>query len=505
MLLDVYIKLTSGRVFHMPVSAYETVRAVCEKVATEEGVSASCLRLKYTGKVLNKDHTMDYLGVRPETILKADIIQTKSLTILIKCPAGETIPLTIQNITTLSEIIARIKDKQDKQGPTDSKIYKMKLKGKFLSGDRTLAEDLGIEDEGVLELVEQAAAATYNEEEVVEEELDQATLDELLANFADGLDKNRKVEVVFSFDTTGSMYGSLSEVRNKLDTTVSRLLRDIPSIRIGIMSHGDYCDQNIYVIRSIDLTSNTDDLLGYINNVPRTGGEGPYACYEWVLHKAQELSWSEDAAKALVIIGDVKPHAVSHTDQRINWHEELDKLCKMDIKIYGVQVTNYGSDKYFYKEMAARSNGAYIKFQHFNYLTDMFLAVCYREAGEEQLQQYAEEVKQEGRMTEELTDMFTQLEENPTKSTTEKSEDDTEENKEDDGPRYVQEPWWDPELDHGQPVYTYSLEEDCWTRFGTSFSTPAVGSSQLNNQTGSRIRRSMRWKGKKGSKRCAIM
>ena len=51
------------------------------------------------------------------------------------------------------------------------------------------------------------------------------------------------------------------------------------------------------------------------------------------MHKARDLSWSQDAAKALVMIGDVKPHAVSHTDQRINWHDELDKLCQMGIKV----------------------------------------------------------------------------------------------------------------------------------------------------------------------------
>ena len=46
-----------------------------------------------------------------------------------------------------------------------------------------------------------------------------------------------------------------------------------------------------------------------------------------------------------------------------------------------------------------------------------FHVVCYREAGEAQLQQYAEEVTQDGRMTEELTDMFKQLKDKP--STTE--------------------------------------------------------------------------------------
>ncbi len=55
--------------------------------------------------------------------------------------------------------------------------------------------------------------------------------------------------------------------------------------------------------------------------------------YEWVLHKAQQLEWSENAAKALVVIGDAVPHAVSYTDQKINWHTELDVLRGMGIKV----------------------------------------------------------------------------------------------------------------------------------------------------------------------------
>ncbi len=55
--------------------------------------------------------------------------------------------------------------------------------------------------------------------------------------------------------------------------------------------------------------------------------------YEWVLHKAQQLEWSEHSAKALVMIGDALPHEVSYTDQKINWHNELDILKGMGIKV----------------------------------------------------------------------------------------------------------------------------------------------------------------------------
>ena len=56
-------------------------------------------------------------------------------------------------------------------------------------------------------------------------------------------------------------------------------------------------------------------------------------CYEWALRKGQQMDWSEDSAKAFVMIGDCEPHCVSYTDQRVNWHEELDVLAGMGVKV----------------------------------------------------------------------------------------------------------------------------------------------------------------------------
>ena len=38
------------------------------------------------------------------------------------------------------------------------------------------------------------------------------------------------------------------------------------------MAHGDYCDYDTYVIRSIDLTSDVDALVNFVSDIPSTGG-----------------------------------------------------------------------------------------------------------------------------------------------------------------------------------------------------------------------------------------
>ena len=60
------------------------------------------------------------------------------------------------------------------------------------------------------------------------------------------------VEIAFSFDTTGSMYACLGEVRRTLKETITRLQKDIPGIRIAVIAHGDYCDQgSSYVTKQV--------------------------------------------------------------------------------------------------------------------------------------------------------------------------------------------------------------------------------------------------------------
>jgi hypothetical protein len=49
--------------------------------------------------------------------------------------------------------------------------------------------------------------------------------------------RGEKVEIVFSFDTTGSMYPCLAEVRRKLTEVITRLKRDVPGIRRDLVTN----------------------------------------------------------------------------------------------------------------------------------------------------------------------------------------------------------------------------------------------------------------------------
>lgn len=278
---------------------------------------------------------------------------------------------------------------------------------------------------------------------------------ELLSNFASGA-SSANVEIVFCFDTTGSMSACLAEVRTKLQEIVSRLLTDIPNIRIGIIAHGDYCDSfSSYVINKCDLCADVTKLLDFVQNTGSTGGGDSPECYELALRTAVcEISWTPGYSKALVMIGDEVPHPPSYTTEKINWFEELDKLAEMDVKVYGVRALNSVHSIPFMKKWLLEAGAISIHFSNFHLIVDMFLAICYRESSPEQLSQFQNEIQAEGRMDAELQSVFTTLAQpNQEKSSESKNR--------------SNEPWFDlTQSQHWLPSFSYDASQGHWIPTG---------------------------------------
>ncbi|MCC5621391.1 vWA domain-containing protein [Nostoc sp. CHAB 5715] len=219
--------------------------------------------------------------------------------------------------------------------------------------------------------------------------------------------RSNNIEIVFSFDTTGSMYPCLTQVRRKIKNTVTRLIDEIPLIRIGIIAHGDYCDAgSTYVTKIFNISGDVDAICDFVQNVEPTGGGDAPECYELVLHESQSLSWSKSATKSLVLIGDDIPHPPAHNPKKLNWRKELDKLAEAEITVYGVQALNRLHATPFYQELAEKSGGFHINLDQFSYISDLFLAVCYQQSSNDQLQAYEQEVIDQGRMSRGLNKIF---------------------------------------------------------------------------------------------------
>lgn len=206
------------------------------------------------------------------------------------------------------------------------------------------------------------------------------------------------LEVAISFDTTGSMYGVLEEVRAKVKDLAQRLQADIPGIRIAVIAHGDYCDADKYIVKWIDFGASLPELCDFVEKVDRTyGGDGP-ECYELVLKRArEELSWTPGSQRVLVMIGDDEPHPVGYTYNKkkyyIDWKEECELLKQMGAKVYGVQSGSDSGATKFFSKMAELTLGRHVNLTNFSSIFDFLMMICYREGNPDMLPVYASEVR----------------------------------------------------------------------------------------------------------------
>lgn len=219
------------------------------------------------------------------------------------------------------------------------------------------------------------------------------------------------IDVCLTFDTTGSMYPCLTQVRRVQSQLVKRLFKDIPNLRVAVIAHGDYCDAgNPYVTKIMNFSTDKGKLCKFIENVePTYGGDAP-ECYELVLHEARALNWGTGRAKVIVMIGDDVPHGPTYhqNTKKIDWRNELGLLLEMGINVYGVHAMPgiRRHSKKFYAEIAKKTGGFYLTLDQFATINDLIMAVCYKQAGDEQLQHFEEEVKEAGRMNRNLDNIL---------------------------------------------------------------------------------------------------
>lgn len=226
---------------------------------------------------------------------------------------------------------------------------------------------------------------------------------------------NKKIDLVVSFDTTGSMYPCLAQVRREVEKFVHTMFDDFVDLRISIIAHGDYCDKdNPYTIRVMDFTRDELTLSDFIKETKSTYGGDFDECYELVLHTAHaDLHWRDDAERVMLLIGDATPHGVGYRDNKDNldWRIECDKLHDIGVRVFAVHaLSNYRVvSKNFYTEVANRTHGMYLTLDQFDEVVDLIKATCYQQYGEEKLNEFVTIIKDSGRLTRTMSNNIRRL------------------------------------------------------------------------------------------------
>lgn len=223
------------------------------------------------------------------------------------------------------------------------------------------------------------------------------------------LDKVRKaspLEVVFMFDTTGSMDVYLSEVQVNVQLIIREILKRVHDARISVIVYKDH-EQGPYVTKTLPFTEREEEITGFLRSaeiMPGAGGGGAEAV-ECALYEANQLTWSDGTkGKAIILIGDKPPHGVmdsfddclSGRDYRI----ETNKLAEKHVKIYTVLCNQVAETISNFQFLAEKTGGKFVTLEAIHDLVDLIVAVSIKEFNPLLLQAYTEELKQRGVLTE---------------------------------------------------------------------------------------------------------
>ncbi len=222
---------------------------------------------------------------------------------------------------------------------------------------------------------------------------------------------DQAIDIVISFDTTGSMYPCLSEVRRRVDETAARLFREIPNLRIGIIAHGDYYDaRTSYVTKHLQLTSDPLAVSYFVKNVEATHGGDAAECYELVLREARtKVNWTPGSTRLLIMIGDDVPHPVAHTPDKLDWRAEVIALLNQGVVVHGVQALSNRYADQFYRGIAEVTGGLHLRLSQFNEVTEALIAMTFGQVSHAAVTSYESEIVADKRMTRSLSAIFDKI------------------------------------------------------------------------------------------------
>lgn len=215
------------------------------------------------------------------------------------------------------------------------------------------------------------------------------------------------MELIISFDDTGSMSAVRKDVRYKINQLVEDLFGKINDLRVGIIIHNDYCDHD--TIQKLELTNNKQAIINFVNTGSSCGGGDAPECYELVLHEFQNFDWQSDNRVA-ILIGDEVPHEAGYRYGKwLNqylWQHETIICAKKGIKVYSIQALYNKHANYFYETVAKLGNGVKLDLSQFAHITQYLSAIAYQQVG--QLDQY-QEANPEFKTNLALANMFNKL------------------------------------------------------------------------------------------------
>ena len=117
------------------------------------------------------------------------------------------------------------------------------------------------------------------------------------------------LEIVFVFDSTGSMSGTILDTKNTIAQMLSVLRTLVPDARIGLVTYRDRSPKEEYLVRQVALGADFWRASNFVQFVRAAGGGDRPEDVAAGLHEAFTQSWRPTARRVVILAGDAPPHA----------------------------------------------------------------------------------------------------------------------------------------------------------------------------------------------------
>lgn len=127
--------------------------------------------------------------------------------------------------------------------------------------------------------------------------------------------RKRGLDVIITFDSTGSMAAAIHDLKQKLLRISTQLIELVPNARVSLCTYRDHGDA--YVVKGITLTNKIPNLLNFMDTTAAGGGgDAPEAVLEglqWAREQNRK-TFKRRARTVIVVFGDAPPHAHAMKD-----------------------------------------------------------------------------------------------------------------------------------------------------------------------------------------------
>jgi cell division septation protein DedD len=117
------------------------------------------------------------------------------------------------------------------------------------------------------------------------------------------------LEIVFVFDSTGSMTRTIHDTKTSITQMLTVLRTLVPDARIGLVTYRDQGNNERYVVRQVPLGLDPWLAINFMQHVTAEGGGDRPEDVRTGLQTAFAQHWRPGARRVVVLAGDAPPHA----------------------------------------------------------------------------------------------------------------------------------------------------------------------------------------------------